>query len=78
MESELKLNVEILDNGSVLRSEIEHIIIPNNNSASIDIKRYRFLGNKIGEYVIAQMTPHIEEAFDFNFEIEVKIKSNKE
>lgn len=77
MESRFKLNVEILDNGSVVRSDIEYVIVPIIEGEVTTEEMHKLLGDKIGEYVIANMIPHIEDAKDFNFEIQVKIKSKK-
>lgn len=75
MESKLKLNVEILDNGSVVRSDVEDVIVPNHVFGNTTKEIYKNLGNKIGENVIDNMIPHIEESHNYNFDIEVKIKS---
>lgn len=77
MESEFKFNVEILDNGSVVRSDVEDVVVPIIERETTTEKMHKLLGYKIGGYVIEHMIPHIEESKDFNLDIEVKIKSKK-
>ena len=47
MESKLKLNVEILDNGSVVRSDVEDVIVLNHVFGNTTKEIHKNLVNKI-------------------------------